>query len=114
MHDIVDTSTVTRVEVIDPRGRAYVAWDTGLSVHLQVQDENRTLKIFIADGADGADEIELVREIHDALPFAHFMEGRMVDIVDRLREPSFHHMAIMDEAADLIVELRGRIGDDSR
>jgi ribosomal protein S28E/S33 len=36
---------VTRVEVIDSTGRAYVA--TNVTVELSVQDEGRTLKVFV-------------------------------------------------------------------
>lgn len=36
---------VTRVEVIDSSGRAYVA--TNVTVELSVQDQGRTLKVFI-------------------------------------------------------------------
>lgn len=44
-----DTSKVTRVEVIDENGRAYVNWDKGNKVAISFQDENRTLKIFITN-----------------------------------------------------------------
>jgi hypothetical protein len=40
-----DTSLVTRVEVIDPKGRSYVNMNTA-KVELSLQDEGRTLKIF--------------------------------------------------------------------
>ena len=36
---------VTRVEVIDDTGRAYVKWNIKAEAHLQ--DDGRTLKIFI-------------------------------------------------------------------
>jgi DNA-directed RNA polymerase subunit RPC12/RpoP len=38
---------VNRVEVIDDTGRAYVIWDDNISVSLSLQDDNRTLKLFI-------------------------------------------------------------------
>jgi len=38
---------VNRVEVIDDTGRAYVNWEDKLDVKLDIQDEGRTLKIFI-------------------------------------------------------------------
>jgi len=41
-----DFSDVSRVEVIDSTGRAYVNLDV-TSVELSLQDEARTLKIFI-------------------------------------------------------------------
>lgn len=40
-------SQVTRVEVIDETGRAYTKWPIRKNVELQLQDNERTLKIFI-------------------------------------------------------------------
>lgn len=52
----VDLSKITRVEVIDHTkdlehggGRAYVKWQDGIKVEQQLQDDNRTLKIFILE-----------------------------------------------------------------
>ncbi len=45
-----DFTKVTRIEVIDhytPAGRAYVFWEKDAEVELQLQDNERTLKIFI-------------------------------------------------------------------
>lgn len=51
----MDTSKVNRVEVIDHTksleeggGRAYVFWEDSAKVELSLQDEGRTLKVFIA------------------------------------------------------------------
>jgi len=41
----VDTSKVTRVELIDETGRVFSRWNT--SVDLSFQDGDRTLKIFV-------------------------------------------------------------------
>lgn len=41
------TKWVTRVEVIDEKGRSYVNWDKDNVVWVELQDEGRTLKIFI-------------------------------------------------------------------
>lgn len=38
---------VTRVEVIDETGRAYVNWNKDNKVSLSYQDDGRTLKIII-------------------------------------------------------------------
>lgn len=38
---------VTRVEVIDEKGRSYVNWNPDNNIELSFQDNNRTLKIFI-------------------------------------------------------------------
>lgn len=43
-----DFSKVTRVEVIDKNGRSYTNWDV-TSVELQLQDDGRTLKLFISE-----------------------------------------------------------------
>ena len=43
-----DLSTINRVELIDTTGRAYVKYlKQGEVVRYSVQDENRTLKLFI-------------------------------------------------------------------
>ena len=44
--DLVKTK-ITRVEVIDTNGRDYVNWDKNNKVQLSLQDDGRTLKIFI-------------------------------------------------------------------
>jgi len=46
---VVELSEVTRVEVIDPKGRSYVNWSKHNKVKLSLQDEGRTLKISIKD-----------------------------------------------------------------
>ena len=54
----MDTSKVTRVEIIDHtpdtaengdlnRGRVYSKWQKNIKVELMLQDDNRTLKVFI-------------------------------------------------------------------
>ena len=43
----MDTSKVTRVEVIDNEGRKYANWKDDNKVEVQFQDKKRTLKIFI-------------------------------------------------------------------
>lgn len=44
-------SKVTRVEIIDHRtggqGLVYVTWDSGMAVDAALQDDGRTLKIFL-------------------------------------------------------------------
>lgn len=45
--DGFETSSVNRVEVIDNKGRSYVNWKHKLGVQLSLQDEGRTLKVFI-------------------------------------------------------------------
>ena len=41
---------VNRVEVIDQKGRSYVNWQKYNRVELQVQDNGRTLKVFVSQG----------------------------------------------------------------
>jgi len=45
MHDLPD---VNRVEVIDETGRAYTNWDDANKVTYSLQDDERTVKIFIS------------------------------------------------------------------
>lgn len=41
-------STVTRVEVIDPEGRVFTKYyDVGMEARAVLQDDNRTLKVFL-------------------------------------------------------------------
>jgi len=44
---MIHLNTVTRVEVIDEKGRSYIKWDNDFMVKLSLQDNNRTLKIFL-------------------------------------------------------------------
>jgi hypothetical protein len=51
----MDTTKVNRVEVIDHTksfeqggGRAYVFWEDEANVEIQLQDDGRTLKVFIS------------------------------------------------------------------
>tara|TARA_R100001244_G_C5133964_1_gene126445 strand:+ start:684 stop:836 length:153 start_codon:yes stop_codon:yes gene_type:complete len=37
-----------RVEVIDKNGRSYVNWDKDNLVEISMQDDNKTIKIFIS------------------------------------------------------------------
>lgn len=43
----MDTSNVNRVEVITNKGREYVFWEKEANVEVVLQDDDRTLKIFI-------------------------------------------------------------------
>ena len=43
----MDTSKVIRVEVIDDTGRAYVNRNPDNVVEVQLQDDGKTLKVFI-------------------------------------------------------------------
>lgn len=38
---------ITRVEVIDQDGRSYVNWDSHNDISYQLQDDGRTLKVFV-------------------------------------------------------------------
>lgn len=53
----LDFSTVTRIEVIDKNGRSYTNWDVK-AVETQLQDDGRTLKIFISE-QDSNDQTRL-------------------------------------------------------
>lgn len=43
------TDKVNRVEVIDKNGRSYVNWRSDNKVELSLQDNGRTLKVFIKE-----------------------------------------------------------------
>ena len=52
--DVSKIEFVTRLEVVDSTGRAYVHYlDEKESVRYSLQDDNRTLKIFIVKAFDG-------------------------------------------------------------
>jgi len=44
----LDTTRVTRVEVIDQKGRTYFNYSRDNAVEIQLQDDGRTLKVFIS------------------------------------------------------------------
>ena len=44
--DLVSLEGVTRLEVIDKNGRAYINWNAGNRFEISFQDNRRTLKIF--------------------------------------------------------------------
>lgn len=46
LSDIIDFRKITRFEVIDEKGRVYSNWDLA-TVEPSVQDQGRTLKMFI-------------------------------------------------------------------
>lgn len=46
----METARVTRFEVIDSTGRAYVKYD--VAVTLVLQDDGQTLKVFVLDDGD--------------------------------------------------------------
>ena len=45
----LQNNQLTRVEVIDEKGRSYVNWNKNNKIELSYQDDDRTLKIFIND-----------------------------------------------------------------
>lgn len=47
--EVIDTEKVTRVEVIDDVGRSYVSWNPKNKVEISIQDEGKTMKIFITN-----------------------------------------------------------------
>jgi len=47
---MLPTSMINRVEVIDENGRSYVNWNPTNRTELQVQDNGRTLKVFVSYG----------------------------------------------------------------
>ena len=47
---MLPTAMINRVEVIDENGRSYVNWKPTNRTELQVQDNGRTLKVFLSQG----------------------------------------------------------------
>jgi uncharacterized protein (UPF0128 family) len=45
---MLPTNSINRVEVVDENGRSYVNWKSSNQTKLQIQDEGRTLKVFIS------------------------------------------------------------------
>lgn len=45
----LQNNQLTRVEIIDKKGRSYVNWNKDNEIELSYQDDGRTLKIFIND-----------------------------------------------------------------
>jgi len=43
----IDEEKITRLELITKKGREFVRWDC--KINLSVQDDDRTLKIFVED-----------------------------------------------------------------
>ena len=43
----LQSNQLTRVEIIDKKGRSYVNWNKNNRIELSYQDSGRTLKIFI-------------------------------------------------------------------
>jgi hypothetical protein len=44
---VLTMTRITRIEVIDENGRSYVNWEEENDVSWQLQDEGRTLKVFV-------------------------------------------------------------------
>ncbi len=49
---MIPIATINRVEVIDENGRSYVNWKSSNRIQLQIQDEGRTLKVFISQNKE--------------------------------------------------------------
>lgn len=47
--DITFLEKVNRVEIIDQRGRSYVNWKPTNKTEISLQDDGRTLKVFISN-----------------------------------------------------------------
>jgi len=48
-NQITNLDTITRFEVINKNGRVYTIWDANKIISASLQDDGRTLKIFIKD-----------------------------------------------------------------
>lgn len=62
---MTNTSKVTRFEVITEEGRVYVRY--GVNVDLSLQDDGRTLKVFLNERLDGDTQSKVVSDIAKGL-----------------------------------------------
>lgn len=60
-----DIAKVTRFEVITEEGRVYVRY--GINVDLSLQDDGRTLKVFLNERLDGDTQSKVVSDIAKGL-----------------------------------------------
>lgn len=63
----IDVSRVTRVEVIDQKGRSYVNFKQNNEVELELQDDGLTLKVFIKN-AENIKKGETLIDLYNKMP----------------------------------------------
>lgn len=51
-NDVIPVPEITRIEVIDETGRAYVRYLSQPVLQISVQDDGRTMKVFIQENID--------------------------------------------------------------
>lgn len=61
--DGVISTNANRVEVITDEGRAYINWKASNIVQLYLQDEGRTLKIFISQNREVPTHVDFYRYV---------------------------------------------------
>lgn len=71
----MNTENVTRLEIIDHKGRTVIFRDENKKIELSLQDDDRTLKIFVNDRTDKVDKLARVRRDLDAMAFNYFYAG---------------------------------------
>ena len=74
---------ITRVEVIDENGRSYVNWSEDNVVECSVQDEGRTLKVFVNKKPKVKAPSTLLDVLRDELSINLALSNHIVDAVER-------------------------------
>lgn len=74
---------ITRVEVIDENGRSYVNWSEDNVVECSVQDEGRTLKVFVNKKPKVEAPSTLLDVLRDELSINVELSHNIVDAVER-------------------------------
>lgn len=67
---------ITRIEVIDENGRSYVNWDKHNVVSYQLQDDGKTLKVFVNKTARTLKEI--------FLKSGYLQPNQIEDLIDQI------------------------------
>lgn len=71
-----DMAKISRVEVIDSKGRAYTNWQKGNKVFLSIQDNGQTLKIFITEPEGSTDKLSGMKEAVKNVDPTNFLHKR--------------------------------------
>ena len=74
---------ITRVEVIDENGRSYVNWSEDNVVECSLQDEGRTLKVFVNKKPKVEAPSTLLDVLRDELSINLALSNHIVNAVER-------------------------------
>jgi hypothetical protein len=105
----MNTNDVTRVEVIDQDGRSYVNWDEGNDVDLSLQDQGRTLKVFVSRRSEPPSQRPpLLGEEEELDPDAiiadYFARTKRPSLYDVMRDELGFSSDMCDEIVDAVAD----------